>query len=94
MASSAGNLLLRQFSQGHVSNLITKWWQFAGVKHPRHLNAVIPDITKNLFDSTKGFLDAVYNKDTDFVAQTATLALRNKLVPLMKDLDDQNISIK
>ena len=94
MASPAGNLLLRQFSQGHVTNLITKWWQFSGVKHPKHLNTVIPDISNNLFESTKGFLDAVYNKDTDFVAQTATLALRNKLVPLMKDLDDQNISIK
>ena len=94
MASPAGNLLLRQFSQGHVTNFITKWWMIAGVKRPQHLNVIIPDITKNLFESTKGFLDAVYNKDTDFVAQTATLALQNKLVPLMKDLDHQNISIK
>ena len=94
MASPAGNLLLRQFSQGHVSNLITKWWQFAGAKHSKDLNVVIPDISKNLFESTKGFLDAIYNKDTDFVAQTATFALQNKLVPLMKDLDHQNISIK
>jgi hypothetical protein len=65
-----------------------------GFKDPKVLDSVIPDVTRNLSQSTEAFLDALINQDSDFIQETSTVSLQRVLVPEIDRLKQAKIEIR
>lgn len=88
------SLILRQFTEGRLKSLLSEYTKIIGHKSPKLIDAVIPNLTSNLFKSTETFIEAVVNLDAEFIESTATHALQKKLIRELEEMKKRNVEVR